>query len=267
MTTVRAALMKWESKWGDVHHNLDQYERMAATLTDLKPDLIVTPECFLDGYMERDKERCTRDKIAQCSVTGPEDSLLAKVAEISKQLSCYTVFGATESGPDAALYNVAYLFGRKGEHIGTYYKVQTKKYYDPGHDLPVFETDFGKIGIVICADRRWPENIRTLRVKGADLIANPTWGSYGDLNTALVRTRAYENGIPVCFAHPRQSLVCGSNGAIDAILQSNVPGILTYDIDLTRNIGMAPDPQEDVSDCEPIQYRRPELYHALIDGL
>lgn len=265
MSTVRAALIKLESDWGQVQHNISQFERMALDLKGHNPDLIITPECFLDGYMERDKENCTKERIAECSVSGVDDPLLVRVAAISKELNSYTVFGATEKGAGGSLRNAAYLFGRHGEHVGTYYKVQTKTNYDPGDELPVFDTDFGKIGIVICADRRWPENIRCLRLKGAELIANPTWGFYGDLNTSLVRVRAYENGIPICFAHPKQALICGPKGAIDAIMESNIPGVLVHDIDLTQNISTISDPNKEVSACKPIQHRRPELYQALVE--
>ena len=56
--------------------------------------------------------------------------------------------------------------------------------------------------------------MRVLKLKGAELILNPTWGFKGDLSTAIMRTRAYENGIPVCFTHPTESLICGPDGAV-----------------------------------------------------
>jgi len=91
-------------------------------------------------------------------------------------------------------YNAALLFNRKGEIIGRYYKTHLQSQdlkYSPGKDLPVFETDFGKVGIVICADRRWPEAVRALRVKGAELILNPSYGMWGEANEWWLRTRAY----------------------------------------------------------------------------
>jgi len=77
---------------------------------------------------------------------------------------------------------------------------------------------------------------RVLRLKGAEIILNLTWGFYGEHNTAIMRTRAYENGIPVCFAHPRQSLICLPDNSVGAVLESNRPAVLVHEIDLKDNV-------------------------------
>ncbi|MBN2315569.1 MAG: hypothetical protein JXM79_16695, partial [Sedimentisphaerales bacterium] len=60
----------------------------------------------------------------------------------------------------------------------------------------------------------WPETTRTLTLKGARVIFNPTYGMHGDLNLCMMRTRAYENGIYIVFTHPGQSLITNHKGAI-----------------------------------------------------
>ena len=120
------------------------------------------------------------------------------------------------------------------------------------------------VGIVICADRRWPENIRCLALQGAQIILNPTWGFKGDLNTAIIRTRAYENGIPVCFTHPTQSLICDGRGEVVALLESSGPGVLVHDLDLAWKPAKPPKPDRAWS--HPSTFRRPDLYGPIFDS-
>jgi len=240
---VTVGLVKAVARWGKPDRNLALLERATRGLEAARLDILVTPECFLDGYMVRDRKRCTRAKLKACAVSGPADERVRRAARVARSLGCYMVFGASELGSDGRFRNMAYLLDRRGEHVGTYQKVHTDRRYEPGGELPIFPTDFGVIGIMICADRRWPENARVLRLKGAELILNPTWGFYGDLNTAIMRVRAYENGVPVCFAHPRQALR---------------PGVLVHEVDLKGNVPATNTP--DRASSHPVQNRRPDLY-------
>ena len=258
---VNVALVKVLADWGRPERNLELLENVTQGLESAKLDVMVTPECFLDGYMVRQKKKCTKARLRACSVSGPDDPHVRRAARVAGRLACYLVFGATERGPGGSLHNVAYVIDRAGGHVGTYRKIHVNRPYEPGNALPVFATDFGTVGILICADRRWPENARVLRLKGAELILNPTWGWHGEGNTAIVRTRAYENGIPVCFAHPCQSLICMPDGAVGAVLESNCPGVLVHRLDLKHNVPAKETP--DKADSHPAQNRRPDLYGPL----
>jgi predicted amidohydrolase len=261
--SVRVAMVKAESAWGDVEANGRLLEELVSPLVDRRIDVVVTPECFLDGYMVRDKKRCTAKKLRDCAVSGPDDGHVCRVGRLARLLQSWFVLGASEKDASGVIRNAAYLLDREGKHAGTYYKVHPCEFYEPGDALPVFETDFATVGIVICADRRWPENIRCLMLQGAKIILNPTWGFWGDLNTAIIRTRAYENGIPVCFTHPHQSLICNGKGEIAAVLESGEPDVLVHAIDLT------PPPRrpksKDRAWSHPTSFRRPELYGPLVD--
>ena len=261
---VRIAMVKAVAGWGDREGNMKLLQQLAGPLENRGVDVVITPECFLDGYMVRDRKRVTTRKLASRCVTGPGDKYIKRVRRLAKKLNSYIVFGASERGADGLMRNAAYLLGRRGEHVGTYYKVMPCEYYQPGPDLPVFQTDFGTVGILICADRRWPENMRCLRLAGAEIILLPTWGFFRSTNDAIVQTRAYENGIPVCFTHPEQSLICLPNGAIGSVLDSNVPVVLLHDIDLAKNVG--PAKTKDPSSGAPIQNRRPELYGEIVEN-
>ena len=260
---VRVAMIKAESTWGDLKANVALLEQIASPLAGRKIDVLITPECFLDGYMVRERKKCTVRKLSARCVTGAGDPLLKRVGRLAKRLGSYVVVGASEKDGDGVIRNAAYLLDRQGKPTGTYYKAHPSEFYRPGDALPVFETDFGTVGIVICADRRWPENTRCLRLKGAEIILNPTWGFYGDLNTAIMRTRAYENGIPVCFAHPKQSLICTASGGIGAVLESDCPDMLVHDVDLGENVKAKT--LKDKAGSHPMQCRRPELYGPIVE--
>ena len=260
--TARVALVKAESRWGDVKGNVRLLEDLAARLSGRSVDVLITPECFLDGYMVRDKKRCTTRKLKACAVTGPADPAIRRVRRLAAKLGTYVVVGASERDRKGVVRNAAYLIDRDGGHVGTYHKVHTCEFYEPGNALPVFETDFGTVGIVICADRRWPENIRCLKLSGAQIILNPTWGFKGSLNTAIIRTRAYENGIPVCFTHPTQSLICLGTGEVAAVLESNEPDVLVHDIDMSWRPPRRAKPDRAWS--HPSTFRRPDLYGPIV---
>ncbi len=101
------------------------------------------------------------------------------------------------------LKNVAVVLNRKGEVAGHYEKVHVNKAERDngrvgGDTWPVFELDFGKIGIMICHDMHFPEAPRCLALNGAEIIFWPThygalWGD--DYSMALLRATAILNGV------------------------------------------------------------------------
>ena len=94
------------------------------------------------------------------------------------------------------IYNVAVLIGPDGRIAGKYRKVcmtgsEIEDGLTPGHDYPVFDTSFGKVGMMICYDGFFPEVARELTIRGAEVIAWPVMGC----NPLLARARACENHI------------------------------------------------------------------------
>ena len=94
------------------------------------------------------------------------------------------------------MYNVAVLLGPDGRVAGEYRKVclprnEVESGVCPGQDYPVFETRFGKLGLMVCYDGFFPEVARELSNRGAEMIAWPVWGC----NPLLARARACENHV------------------------------------------------------------------------
>lgn len=219
-------------------------------------DVFITPECFLDGYAVTDKRWSARRfaTVAQEPGTSP---YLRRVRQLARRHRTAIVFGFSERR-ERQFRNAAMLVGPGGNVLGTYYKTHLQHHdrrFVPGEDLPVFELPWGRAGMVICADRRWPESVRVLRLRGAEVCLMPTYGMHHLDNEWWMRTRSYENQMFVCFTHPAVALITDPGGGIAARLESNRPDVLVHTMDL-----------EAVRDDNHLADRRPDLYGVLADG-
>ena len=112
------------------------------------------------------------------AVPGP---IADRYAALARKHRMYVVGWLFERDGDRA-YNSAVLFGRTGAVVGTYRKVHltateaTVWGLSPGDGFPVFETDFGRVGVMICYDDYFPETSRVIALSGADVIFYPRVG-------------------------------------------------------------------------------------------
>ena len=132
-----------------------------------KPDLMVLPEVFRDLCIDMKTIAETAEPLDGPTVTA--------LAERARKYNCYIVCPFCEKAADG-IYNSAALIDRKGKVAGVY-----RKYYPtigelelgirPGAELPVFQTDFGRLGIAICFDLNFHEVMTGLKANGAEIIA------------------------------------------------------------------------------------------------
>lgn len=255
---VALALVKIVPERLELDRNWERLERVLERLAGRgEPiDCIVTPECYLDGYVSSMKEGwddAILDRVAQSIDASP---YLAQAREWARRLRSNLVLGFVHRREDG-FSNAAALIDRGGEIAGIYYKTHLQNHdlrFRPGHELRPFDTDMGKVGIVICADRRWPESMRALRLQGAELILIPSYGMWHLDNEWWMRTRAYENECFVAFVHPHVAFIASPKGALVARLESNVDDALLHRVDL-----------EECS-TRMIADRRPDLYGPITHG-
>ena len=243
-------------KW-DIDANLATFVEQAEEAGKEHPDIFITPECWLDGYAAPD-ESSTPEKLRTVAQPLEGSPYLDKVAELAKKHSMWICFGFS-SLEDDKLLNASGLWNREGKLVGVYHKthIQTHdRQYDLGMSLPVWDSEWGKLGMMICADRRWPETVRSLRVQGARLILNPTYGMHGDWNLKIMQVRAWENQCFIAFTHPEQTLMLDPGGDVLIQVDDGKPGYSITTIDLTE-----------AKDNNHIQDRRPELYGTLSEGV
>jgi predicted amidohydrolase len=172
-------LVKVAVSWGT--GDLDHWAAWLDAAGERGADIALLPE-MLNGK-----------GVAQAEpLDGPTGTLLADKARKWRMYVSGTFY---EKRGDL-VYNTAPLYDREGRLVGTYEKNQL---YDPEEDegatpgtgFPVFETDFGKVGIMVCYDSWFPEPTRLLAYKGAELILFPNAGYF----TGLMPARAADNGV------------------------------------------------------------------------
>ena len=180
-----------------VHHNMPgKRSNPQENLQLLKPlidraaaqgaDLIVLPELLTCKGITSDYASLAEP------VPGPSSEFFGKLA---REYDCYIVAGLIERDGDQ-VFNAGVLLGPDGKVAGKYRKVtlpreEIERGVSPGDEYPVFETRFGKVGIMICYDVFFPEVARELAFNGAEVIALPIWGG----NPRLAAARCAENGV------------------------------------------------------------------------
>ncbi|MCC7083423.1 MAG: carbon-nitrogen hydrolase family protein [Pirellulales bacterium] len=166
--------------------NCRQFAPLIAEAAQRKADLVVLPETI--NYVGLDKS-CA--EVAE-SIPGQSTDYFAALA---KQHDLYLVVSLYERS-NHLIYNTAVLLGPEGTIVGKYRKVclpreEIEKGVAPGNEYPVFDTRFGKLGMMVCYDGFFPEVARQLTNNGAEVIAWPVWGC----NPALASARACENHV------------------------------------------------------------------------
>jgi predicted amidohydrolase len=184
---VRLATVHYTPKGGKTA--LDSCRQFAPFIEEAarkKADLVVLPETLTitgNGLSYVD---------AAEPIPGPATEYFSGLA-LKHRL--HIVTGLVERDKNV-VYNVAVLFGPDGQIIGKYRKValprtEIEAGVAPGKEYPVFETSFGKVGMMVCYDGFFPEVARQLSVRGAEVIAFPVAGC----NPLLAAARACENHV------------------------------------------------------------------------
>lgn len=251
--TVCLAQMHGVPKKWDLDANFEVFLKMLDKASKKGAGIFITPECWLDGYAAPDKDSTPERlrSIAQDLDTSP---YLQRVAQEAKNRSMYICFGFS-SIENGQIYNAAGLWNAQGNRVGVYHKTHLQTHdlqYAKGEALSVWPSPWGPLGIMICADRRWPETARVLRLQGARLILNPTYGFHGEFNNAMMRTRSFENQCFIAFTHPKQSLVTDPDGKVVVNEERERPGVTISLLDL-----------DEATDDNHLQDRRPDLYEII----
>jgi len=202
---ITVALGQMSCRVGDKKHNIDVMKKKIKQAKRIKADIIAFPELCLTGYVVRDRAY----EFAEPVPNGPS---VHEIEKIAKNEEMHIIFGMIErsSKAVAVLHNTAVLIGPDGfigkyqkMHLPTHSVFEEKRYFRLGYQAPVFETDAGKIGMIICYDVYFPEITRLLSLKGTKLIvcisASPSVRR-GFFET-LTAARAMENNVFLAFVN------------------------------------------------------------------
>ncbi|MCK9412895.1 MAG: twin-arginine translocation signal domain-containing protein [Prolixibacteraceae bacterium] len=173
-----------------------------------QPDIICLPETFATSHLP--KSTPWAQKLGIC------EKVLQQFSNLAKQSGCYLICPVYTS-EGGKIYNSAVIFDRGGNKIGAYRKIYLTDYeiesgLTPGPlTPPVFQTDFGKIGIQICFDIEWKAGWEKLREQGAEIVFWPSAFTGGQ----LVNTKAWENKyVVVSSPWYNPSKICDISGTV-----------------------------------------------------
>ncbi|MBI5083767.1 MAG: carbon-nitrogen hydrolase family protein [Acidobacteria bacterium] len=174
------------SRTSSAAESVSKFIEAVEKLVQVKADLIVLPE----GITVVGTGKTYAD-VAE-ALPGPTTERLGALA---KARGAYVVAGVYER-EGQVIYNTAVLLDRLGRLAGKYRKVylpreEVEAGITPGAEYPVFRTDFGSLGMMICYDVFFADPARALVLGGAEVIALPIWG--GD--ETLAKARAIEGGV------------------------------------------------------------------------
>ncbi len=166
--------------------SVEQFCRLVEGAAAQRPDIVCLPEGITVVGTGKDYAEVSE------TIPGPTTQ---RLGELARKLNSHVAAGIYERA-GSRVYNTAVLLGRKGELVGAYRKThlpreEWEKGITPGDRYPVFETDLGKVGLMICWDLQFPEPARALAAQGAEILLLPIWGG----SEVLARARAIENSV------------------------------------------------------------------------
>ena len=207
-STIRLGLVQWQMRhFDDLNHFCEQAEYFIDAVSDYQSDFVLFPELFNAPLMAIYNDLSTSKAIRGLAVHS--DPLRRRLQEMAVSYNVNIITGSMpEIQPDGRLFNVGYLCRRDG----TYEKYE-KIHITPsertswgmvgGDKLKVFDTDCGKIGVLICYDVEFPELSRLLADQGMQILFVPfltdTQNGYMRVRRCA-QARAIENECYVAIA-------------------------------------------------------------------
>ena len=167
---VAGLILRWVP--GNCEANLRRAEKLIRQAVSEGARIICTPESFLDGYSIR-MSNLSSEEFRALAQEIPGSQFVSRLQRISDECNIYLIVGLTERDGDR-IYNSAVLIGPDGVLLGTHRKnylwYTETDWYTPGKGFPVFATEFGRIGMMICSERREPKAIAQLVGNGASIV-------------------------------------------------------------------------------------------------
>jgi predicted amidohydrolase len=223
---VRVAGIVLKLVRGDKDANFRRIEPRIREAAANGAKIVCTTECFLDGYAIADQS-ITADVYRSLGEPIPDGKYYRKLAALADELNVNLVAGIHEVD-DGKHYNAAVFIGPNGQLVAKYHKQRLGHevvWNTPGNESLVFDTTYGRVGMMICADRGSRDIVTRFHDNGAVVLFCPSGGGFGPEANHKMRLYARENNLPIVFVHPAEFLVVGSKGEIlDRTILGNIPG-------------------------------------------
>lgn len=178
-TTVRVGTVQWQMRrMKSVDELMQQVEFFVDALAGYNSDFALFPEYFNAPLMANFNDRSPAE--AMRALADDTAEIRDRLQSLAISYNINIIAGSMPVYEDHNLYNVSYLFRRDGTWDSQYKLHVTpdeKKYWGTrgGSRLNLFDTDVGKIGILVCYDSEFPELPRLLADKGMQILFVPYW--------------------------------------------------------------------------------------------
>lgn len=189
-------------------------------------DLMILPETTIQSG---------REGSAKARAVPLSGEVIDKLGAKTREYHCYLLVPMFLAEPDGGVSNAAVLLNREGQEAGIYRKIHPAADADgvleggvrPGTIAPVFDCDFGKLGVQICWDMAYEDGWAELARKGAEIVALPS----ASPQTLRLAAYAQRFGYYVVSATPRNGIAI-FNPIGMTVAQNTKPGVLVKEIDL-----------------------------------
>ena len=280
MTTVRAAIIQAHANMPK-DEAVDKHVGLIAKAAADGAQITCLQEIFHGPYF------CAEQDPKWYATAEPEDGpIVTRMRELARQHQMALVVPWFEEAQTGVYYNSAAVIEKDGSLLGKYRKTHIpqvapcfyeKYYFKPGNlGYPVFQTSVGRIGLIICYDRHFPEVARQVGLKGAELVFNPS-ATVESLSKYLWEleqpAHAVANGYWIAAinrvgveapVNPNKfygsSYFCDPRGQIVAKASDSEDEVLVADLDLDKI-------REVRNTWQFLRDRRPETYHELTELL
>ncbi len=177
--SARIGCIQWQMRYfHDVQELLQQVEYFVDALSDYKCDVALFPEFFNAPLMGLSPSDSSIDAIWH--LAGYTEEILNAISHLAVQYNINIIAGSMPVIENDELYNISYICHRDGS-----LESQSKLHPTPheksdwimkgGDALQVFDTDFGKVGVLICYDVEFPELARLLSEQEMQILFVPFW--------------------------------------------------------------------------------------------
>lgn len=269
---LNVSCVQMEPKLGNFEYNLSKMETFIKDIMTKRPStkLIVFPELITSGY------ELTKDEFEKIAEDPNDCESVRRIGSLCKEHSVNVVYGFPEKSPsDGVMYNSAIFIRSDASIAGVYRKAHPfdteKKWCREGSELKLFDTEFGKVGVMICWDTAFPEVGLSYGLMGADLlIVSTNWEKpYSDDWDLITSARAFDSTLHLVAANRigddkelgffGHSKIISPIGKTIAALDEEIEGVVQAEIDLSRTKALREEYYTMFAD------RQPKLFGAITE--
>ena len=174
---TKAALLQTNDK-GSPEANIDNCFKMIDVAAEQGAQIICTQELFITDYFCRTQDT----QFFKYAIKIP-GALTERFCKKAAELRVVLIISLFEEAMNGVYYNTSVVIDADGKYLGKYRKMhipqdpyfEEKFYFTPGDlGVPVFDTAYGKLSVIICWDQWYPETSRLAALGGAEMIFVPT---------------------------------------------------------------------------------------------